>query len=76
MLTGQHTSATWTTDRVSHETVGKSYTFITDTVNVRCVDVTLVVRADGLVRMVITHNVDDVHLLLSIGFLVGFARRK
>ena len=76
VLACQHTSTARTTDGVGYETVGESYTFITDTVDVRRMDVALVVRTDSLVRMVITHDVDDVHLFLSFCFLVGFARGK
>ena len=73
MLAGKHTSTARTTDRVGYKTIGKTYTFITDTVNVRGVDVALVIRTDGLIRVVIAHDVDDVHLLLSFGFLISLA---
>ena len=76
MLAGKHTSTARTTDIVGYKTVCKTYTFITDAVDVRCVDVALVVRTDGLIRMVIAHDIDDVHLLLCFGFLMSLARRE
>ena len=75
MLSGEHTGTARSTDGIGHKAVGKAHAFIPDTVDVRCVDVTLVVSADGLVRVVIAHDVDDVHRLLWFCLLVGFARR-
>ena len=75
MLSCEHTGTARSTDGVGYKAVGKTYTFIADTVNVRCVDIALVVSADGLVRVVIAHDVDDVHWLLWFCLLVGFARR-
>ena len=76
MLAGEHTSTARSTDGIGHKAVGKAHAFIPDTVDVRCVDVTLVVSTDGLIRVVIAHDVDDVHRLLGFCLLVGFARRE
>ena len=76
MLAGEHTSSARATDGVCHEAIGETYPLITDAVDVRCVDVALVVRTDGLIRVVIAHDIDDVHLLLCFGFLMSLARRE
>ena len=73
VLSCEHASTARTTDRVGYKTISESYPFVAYTVNVRCVDVALVVCTNGLIRVVVTHDVDDVHLLLSFGFLIGFA---
>jgi len=75
VLSGEHAGTARSADGVGHETVGKAHTFVADAVNVRCVYVALVVGADGLIRVVIAHDVDDVHRLLGFCLLVGFARR-
>jgi hypothetical protein len=76
VLAGEHAGTARSADGIGHEAIGESYTFIADTVDVRGMDVPLVIRTDGLIRMVITHDIDDVHFFGSFRFLVGLARRK
>ena len=46
MLTSEHAGTARSTDGICYETVGKSYTFVTDSVDVRCMDIALVISAD------------------------------
>ena len=76
VLSGEHTRTARSADGVGYEAVGKTHAFVADAVDVRCMDVALVVGADGLIRMVIAHDVEDVHLFRCFGLLVGLAGRE
>ena len=74
MLAREHTGAAGATDGVGYEAVGEAYALIGYAVNVGRFNVTLVVGTDGLVRVVVAHDEEDVHRLLgcgSLGLLVG-----
>ena len=70
VLTSEHAGTAWTTDRVGYKAVGETYTLVGYAVNVGCLDVALVVGTNGLIRVVVTHDEEDVHRLLrSCGLL-------
>ena len=66
MLTGQQTGTAGTTQRVGNETVGKTDSLFGDAVDVRSLDEPMIIRTDCLKRMIIAHNVEDIHWLLSL----------
>ena len=65
MFSREHTSAAGTTFGIGYKAVGEAYAFVGDTVNVGGFDVALIVSADGLVRVVIAHDEEDVHRLFG-----------
>ena len=61
-------------ERVGHEALGKPHAMVGYPVDVGGLSKSVVVSADGLVRMVVTHDVDDVHrlfLTVSMAVTVG-----
>lgn len=73
VLARQHAGTARPAERIGHEAVGETYAFAGNTIDVRCLRITLVVGADGLERVVIAHDVDDIHRLLRLGSLLRCA---
>lgn len=66
MFSGQHTGTTGTTQRVGHKTIGETYTFIGNPVQIGRFHVACVITAHHLRRMVIGHDIHNVVLLLFL----------
>ena len=74
MLAGEHTGTAGATDGVGHEAVGEAHALVGYAVNIGRFNVTLVIGTDGLVRVVVAHDEENVHRLLgcrSLLFLVA-----
>ena len=70
MLARQQTSTAGTTQRIGDETVRKPYAFIGNPVDIRSFDKTMIVGTDCLIRMIITHDVENIHRFLRNLFFV------
>ena len=60
MLTGNHTGTAWTTQRISNKTIGKAYTIIGYTIQIRSLHITGIITTHHLSRMIIRHNIYNI----------------
>ena len=70
MLARQQTGTTGTAQRVGDETVRKPYAFISNPVDIRSFDKTMIVSTNCLIRMIIAHDIENIHRLLRHPFFV------
>lgn len=61
MLAGEHTGTAGTADGVGHKTIGETHSVFGNAVDIGGLDEAIVVCADGLIGMIIAHDIDDVH---------------
>lgn len=66
VLAGKHTRTARSAQRVSHKTVGKDYTIVGDTVQIRSFHKATSIAAHHLCRMVVGHDVHDIVLFGSL----------
>ena len=69
----KHASARWPAKRIGHIAVGKSHAIVGNPVDIWRFDKPLVVCADGLIRVVVAHDIHDIHGLLVLN-LLGLGR--
>ena len=70
VFAGEHASATGTTDGVGHKAVGKNGSVVANTVDAGCFNTPVILCTDGLKRVIIAHDKEDVHWLFG-AFFVG-----
>jgi len=78
MFTGQHTGTAGTTQGVCHKTICETDPFIGYPVNIGCLHITLVICTDSLKRMVITHDIHNIHafFLIPVALFLYLAGRQ
>ena len=64
MLSREHTGTRRATEWIGNKALLELHSMVSNPVNVRCVDETIVIGTDGLIRMVIAHDINDVHRFL------------
>ena len=65
VLACQQTSPARSAQRVGYKAVGETHAFGRNPVDVRRLDKTAVVRTDGLIGMVVAHDIENIHGLLA-----------
>ncbi len=76
VLACKHAGTTRSAQRIGYKTVGEAHSLVSYPVNVRCLHITPVVGTDCLERMIVAHDVDNVHRFLNLFFFHVLAGRK
>ena len=74
MLACEHAGAAGTAERVCHKTVCKLHSVGCNAVDVGSAYITVVVRTDCLIGVIVAHDEEDVHSLLLYLFLATYYR--